>query len=456
MSPADTRGFEDRLRAGMRQAAGSVGAPLDFDTRVRRRITRGRRSRTVSLVAASTAVAMVVAAGIWQVEAHHRNVGVVIEPATAATTIPPPPGPMADAWKPLPPAPIPPRMEDLTLWTGTVMLVWGGVNGSNQNFGSGATYNPESGQWQVLPPAPISPRAGPVGVWTGTEALIYGGDGPGGTTPADGAAYDPSTQTWRHLAPAPLGNLGDSANYVVWTGKVMLAWGFREPSGATIPPIGIFNPTANQWTTGAAAPVSPPISGDAFWTGTELIVVGAGSPPSTQTPSPLVAVAYNPTTNTWRQLPPSPISYGRQQMMAAWDGTELIIGGGYGYVYDPGPHADAAAYNPTANTWRRLPNAPEDYTATTFDGDRYTNLWDGLDIVILQDSDPKGRPLLLNPTTGTWGFGPPQPVPGRGDTPAIWTGRQIIEWAGGTVHPTSYGQSAANTVGGGTTLTFGN
>ena len=56
-----------------------------------------------------------------------------------------------------------------------------------------------AGSWTTVPSAPLSPRLDAVTAWTGAEAIVLGGD----VGAADGAAYDPRTETWRVIADAP-------------------------------------------------------------------------------------------------------------------------------------------------------------------------------------------------------------------------------------------------------------
>ena len=70
--------------------------------------------------------------------------------------------------------------------------------------------------------------------------------------------------------------------------------------------------------------------------------------------------AYPPATNSWQRLPASPLA-GRHTT-GVWTGKELIVVSGVGVasrqptVYSV--FADAAAYNPTSRSWRRLPPLP--------------------------------------------------------------------------------------------------
>jgi Galactose oxidase, central domain len=234
-----------------------------------------------------------------------------------------------------------------------------------------------------------------VAVWTGKDMLIFGGSGTSGAS-SNGAAYDPATNTWRKLAPIPAslgGNLTGSGSYAVWTGKVMVAWGFFEPSGRQALAAATYNPAANSWTRGTAAPGQAPEFGDAFWTGKEMIVWGAVSP------GHLAGFAYDPATRRWATLPASPLGRaGRDSMLAVWTGRYLVVGGGDSPA---GLQKDAAAYDPVTNSWMRLPDAP-----VGFEGNGTApDIWTGASIITIEDAIPGGRPLSLDLTTRRWSLG---------------------------------------------------
>jgi hypothetical protein len=84
-------------------------------------------------------------------------------------------------------------------WTGHQVLVWGGWTGpfaSQQIPPHGLTYDPSVNQWSALPMAPLRGRGGPTAVWTGSQMIVWGGIT---QTPqkyiylTDGAAYRPAT-----------------------------------------------------------------------------------------------------------------------------------------------------------------------------------------------------------------------------------------------------------------------
>jgi hypothetical protein len=430
VSEVDLEEFAQSLRSGLGHAAAGMYPSPGFDDMFGRRVRRRRRRTSI---AAAAAMAVAATAGILFSVEHHGSAGTTLRYSTQPT------GEAAGvpwSWTPLPPAPIDPRIQDFTVWTGSQLVIWGGAGTSAAVSAQGASYEPATSTWRSLPAAPISGRVGPVGVWTGTEVVIYGGTAASGQ-PNDGAAYDPASRTWRKLPAAPLGNLSDSGSYTVWTGSRMLAWGFFGTSTGTAHANGSravasFDPATEEWTVGPAAPVEAPLFGDAFWTGREMIVVGS-EPGSGSGPPPDIAVAYNPITDTWSQLPVPPLPGARTDELAAWDGTELILGGGFSSGATRALDRDAAAYNPSTNTWRRLPDAPQGFSGSA----RYPDVWTGRYVVAVDDGDPQGRPLVLDPAKGTWRLGSPASQPTITEAPAIWTGTSIIRWSGGTPQQTN-------------------
>jgi hypothetical protein len=333
--------------------------------------------------------------------------------------------PGAAGWTRLPRAPITPRSEYAAVWTGKEMIVWGGYSGNTQ-YGDGAAYDPATRTWTKLAAGPLAGQDLPVTVWTGKDMLIFGGSGTSGAS-SDGAAYDPATNTWRKLAPIPAslgGNLTGSGSYAVWTGKVMVAWGFFGNGGGAHGggslAAATYNPAANSWTIGTVAPAQAPLFGDAFWTGKQMIVWGSvGSP---EHPG---GFAYDPTTRIWSTLPASPLGQaGRDSMLAVWTGRYLVVGGGDNRT---GRQKDAAAYDPVTNSWLRLPDSP-----VGFEGNGTApDIWTGASVITIEDAVPGGRPLGLDLTTRRWSLGAKAPVPGRQEAHEFWTGSKVLVWGGG-------------------------
>ena len=179
--------------------------------------------------------------------------------------------PSTNQWTLLPKAPIKGRSGQVAVWTGKEMVLWGGagIGESLEAFDDGAAYDPATEQWRVIAKSPLPAGAGYTGVWTGRVMLVYGG--PKGR----GAAYDPAVDAWRELPKAPFAPLVLPVS--VWTGRVMLVWGAnpRAPDPSVGTAIGaVYNPESNQWIRLPKTPGATGFGQTAVWTGRDMLVWG--------------------------------------------------------------------------------------------------------------------------------------------------------------------------------------
>src|SRR5664279_4643598 len=88
---------------------------------------------------------------------------------------------------------------------------------------------------------------------------------------------------------------------------------------------------------------------------------------------PFTGLAYNPSTNLWRQLAASPLEGRWPPGITVWTGREMIGWGGgcCGDAFSTG-----AAYNPATNTWRRLA------ASTLAPSQSATGAWDGHEVLL--------------------------------------------------------------------------
>jgi hypothetical protein len=312
---------------------------------------RRRPSRRVVLigVAASLLVVLFVSLVVLRDDGSD-SVRIETPPTTNAPTtssLPPPAAPPADStelpqsdvsWIPIEAAPLSPRLGASTVWTGSDMIVWGGVDAAAQGGGStredGAIYRINQRSWTLLPPAPISARPAAVSVWTGQEMLVWGVDGNSGlASQLDGAAYDPGSATWRTIAVSPL------------------------PSG---------------------------VSYSGAWTGSELVVIGI-------TPTETVAASYDPVRDSWRPLDPPPfaLASSTSRSAAVWTGSHVVT---VELVPLDGP-LEVLVYDPEADGWETT--AP-DYSfrslaVAALDGRAHLVSYSGIEGTV-----------ALDPTSGTW------------------------------------------------------
>jgi len=241
----------------------------------------------------------------------------------------------------------PPSRYHTAIWTGTEMIVWGGlsddpITGNGLRLNSGARYDPANDSWTPTSTGANTPtgRYAHLAVWTGTEMIVWGGVG--GVSPPNGGRYHPATNSWTPIAAganAPFALAG--GNQAVWTGTELIVW--ANPGGR-------YNPVTDSWSpmsTSASVPFLPGYS--AVWTGTEVIVWGGSD--FNQSDWINTGGRYNPSTDTWMATStaagvPTP----RERHTAVWTGSKMIVWGGRGVGY----FNDGAAYDPSSDSWVAL------------------------------------------------------------------------------------------------------
>ncbi|ANM29599.1 hypothetical protein ABI59_08435 [Acidobacteria bacterium Mor1] len=193
--------------------------------------------------------------------------------------------PATDTWQTMSTVGAPPASRDQPMvWTGSRVIVWsGGIDlpGAQITFDTaGAAYDPATDTWS---PIADSAAAGVEGrtlagtVWTGSEMLVWGGLGDGGTLGA-GGRYDPLTDSWTALSLN--GAPGDRRNpLAVWTGQEMLIYGGQSGTFAEtvsyLSDAGRYNPAANVWSYLPLGEDFGPRSVHAgVWAGDRLVTFG--------------------------------------------------------------------------------------------------------------------------------------------------------------------------------------
>src|SRR5262249_17659660 len=115
-----------------------------------------------------------------------------------------------------------PRYSHTAVWTGTQMIVWGGID-STRYHNNGNRYDPATDTWSPvsLAGAP-APRSGHAAGPTGKQMLVWGSWA--GSFHNTGGRYDPYTDTWSpaSLIGAPAARYFHTA---IWTGTQMIVWG---------------------------------------------------------------------------------------------------------------------------------------------------------------------------------------------------------------------------------------
>ena len=175
------------------------------------------------------------------------------------------------------------RLQHSATWTGTEMIIWGGVLDRCSDIGclfstaTGGRYNPATDTW--LPMSAVgapSPRRFHTAIWTGTELIIWGGFGYDFRFPlSTGARYNPSTDMW-----SPLSNINAPAarskHHAVFDGQQMIVWGGH--TGQHISADGaIYDPVIDIWlalpTQNAPDPARSLLrEASVVWTGADMLV----------------------------------------------------------------------------------------------------------------------------------------------------------------------------------------
>jgi len=159
------------------------------------------------------------------------------------------------------------------------MIVWGGqTNISPFATASGARYDPATDSWQStrLNAATPSARYLHSAAWTGSQMIVWGGLDSFSRF-GDGGVYDPLADKWTPTNPsgAPSARAFHSG---IWTDDQMIVWGGLDASSQTLRTGGRYSVPSDSWTaTGVGSSTPALTSHDAFWMGGRMLVFGIGS-----------------------------------------------------------------------------------------------------------------------------------------------------------------------------------
>lgn len=258
---------------------------------------------------------------------------------------------LADGWQ-LRSANAPPvaRYQHTAVWDGSEMLVWGGMNSSGAYLNDGARYNPAANSWNTMSLGP-SARAGHTAVWSGTQMIVWGG-WDGSNYRQDGGIYNPASDFFATFTgvnvPAARQN-----HTAVWGAPLMIIWGGIGAGSVCLNDGASYDPVGNSWTalTSANAPAARQYH-TAVWNGTNTMIIWGGVGANNTN--------FNDggrfcTTNTssWLAVNTNGAPIGRSAHGAVWDGTNMIVWGGYNSASNT-YFNNGGRYNPLLNTWSSM------------------------------------------------------------------------------------------------------
>jgi hypothetical protein len=330
-----------------------------------------------------------------------------------------------DSWRSLAPDPrgaVPPdapaqATRPSVIWTGSLAIVTGGTDRDGVPVAGASAYDPLNDIWRTLADPPLQGRHDEIAVWTAKDMLVIGGDTSDGVeVTLTGQAYDPATDRWRGITTSPSG-LVTSRSPWAWTGSELLVWPWDtdHPELSVAP--AAYDPTTDGWRALTPPPIAPRQGAASVWTGTEWIIWGGvdrdiGPDGFTTDAHRLFGdgAAYDPAADTWRIIADAPI--GARLAGGVWTGSELLIQAGRSASQSPMAYADGAAYDPATDTWRSItPGIAHPGAQPLFTG-RY----------LLQFF--KGTVGVYDYATDTW---PSTCCSGGGSTGnPIWTGTEAL------------------------------
>ena len=255
-----------------------------------------------------------------------------------------------------------------------------------------------AGHWRELPAAPLSPRADALSVWTGSELVVVGGD----TEPCppnascvevaslrkDGAAYVPSTGRWHPIADAPIG-VGPGDRLVAAGGKVVLRKRLTDGEARYF----VYDPDGDSWTMIGTLGVEKG-TGLPSALGSEMYVVSGRR----------VSV-LDVSRGSWRELPIDPIRPSlTQRSVPATDVGPVVTGYDSTQPNDGRSPSVVLADVFDGKTWRRLPATGQLDNLWTWNGSRMVDA--DPSVVDGGETEPFPHPYpaggLLDPATGEW------------------------------------------------------
>ena len=224
------------------------------------------------------------------------------------------------------------------------------------------------------------------------------------------------------VAPTPIPPSASPAGSVVGRAS-------PTPSSASPAPSSVAGPTleppvvavVNVSTRRIRGPLGPRIQASGVWTGREVIIWGGLSWNGMGVrAAPANGAAYDPEADSWRMLPDAPIGP-RHLHAAVWTGREMLLWGGWTGVR-PKPPAAGAAYNPKTRTWRTLAPSPMNWASGA------ASVWaDGEWVLaIARDRTDGIEVVAYDPKRDRWRHLPRIPGKLSEENQLVWTGSELL------------------------------
>lgn len=317
------------------------------------------------------------------------------------------------------------RMLHTAVWTGDSMFMWGGYEPGALGYtikNDGGFYDPKGDKWTIpTAKSPLAARAQHTAVWTGTEVIIWGGVDADRKGLSDGARYNPKTDTWTSVSNtnAPSGRMRHVA---VWTGSKMIVWGGRNTDGDWLGSGAIYDPTADSWTTmtTTAAPIPNVTALDDATTFDPQTVLGGQKVPLPTVDEDDVRAKINSALNDSVQ---KAIGFYVTELVTPWSNAVWVDTVKRMYLIGGLSLGLGASFDPESNTWTAI-GAPASLSWAPFSPPA---VWTGKRIF----SWDKGQGAIYDPEDSKWTLpADVGPLGSRYQHSMVLAGEQVIIWGG--------------------------
>jgi hypothetical protein len=224
-----------------------------------------------------------------------------------------------------PPGGFSPRERAAYVSLGNQLFVWGGLNESGTALNSGALYDPRTNQWRMIAADANtpSPRSDASAVWTGTIVVVWGGYEPSsGQGLADGAIYDPVENAWRAMADGPNARVAAIAGA---NEEIALFWAGQSGDGTQLSGLDIYDTDSDSWFS-ADASNEPSLREEPAWAAGLLTFWAYGGRLDSETGSDRSAY-YSISSDSWNTLPEGATAPRWGSYGALVDGNFYVWGG---------------------------------------------------------------------------------------------------------------------------------
>jgi N-acetylneuraminic acid mutarotase len=319
------------------------------------------------------------------------------------------------------------------------VFVWGGVDAAGAVLASGALYDPAADSWRAVASAPVLlwPRVLATAVWTGTVVVVWGGGDAGGTTDFQtGGVYDPAANSWKVMSieQAPSARRAPRG---IWTGSRVMFWGGWLKTGIPEDKAFLYDPNNDKWSQTSNSSAPPKLMETATGFSGSSFFVYAGRPNGAGESN--LFYRYQPAGDAWSTLADGPSA--RYGAFGSWDGSRFIAWGGRRGTGQPLALADGGRYDPAGGTWSSMNTSGAPSARHAAHRETGWAVRSGSDRTLLVGGYGGSPPLteanvqrnggIYNSTANSWSPAPPWPSnEAHLWGVAVWTGSELFLWGG--------------------------